>query len=95
MVEHEYFHDTRVDYAVLEHWIEAGWVTPEPNAAGRRLSDADLARARLIRDLKDMGVNDESMPIVLDLVDQLHGVRCVLRELLSTMKAQWQGREGG
>jgi chaperone modulatory protein CbpM len=42
----------------------------------------------LIRDLQDLGVNDDGIPIILDLVDQVHGLRYVLRELLSTIKTQ-------
>ena len=75
---------------VLDQWVEAGWVTPHQNT-GQEFSDIDLARARLIRDLQDLGVNDDSMPIILDLIDQLNGLRHVLRELLLTIKARQQG----
>jgi hypothetical protein len=44
---------------------------------------AELKRYRLLAN----GVNDDSMPIVLDLVDQLHGLRYLLRGLLLTFKA--------
>ena len=41
-----------------------------------------LGRARLIHDLKvDFGVNDEGIAIVLHLLDQLHGLRCLLRDI--------------
>jgi chaperone modulatory protein CbpM len=52
----------------------------------------DLARAHFIRDLQALGVNDEGIPIVLDLVDQLHGLRRILRELLAAMKTQQEER---
>jgi chaperone modulatory protein CbpM len=43
----------------------------------------DIARARLIRDLThDLGVNDEGVAIILDLIDQMHGLRHTLREVL-------------
>ena len=49
----------------------------------REFSDIDLARARLIADLRgDLGVNDEAIPVVLDLIDQIHGLRRLVRELL-------------
>jgi chaperone modulatory protein CbpM len=49
------------------------------------LDDEDLARAALIRELLDeMGVNDESVPIILHLIDQLHVLR---RELRARLKA--------
>jgi len=45
-------------------------------------SDMDVARARLIRDLKiDLGVNDEGVDVILHLLDQLHGLRRVLEAL--------------
>jgi hypothetical protein len=38
-----------------------------------------VARAQLIRDLKDdLGVNDEGVGVILNLVDQVHGLRRVL-----------------
>jgi chaperone modulatory protein CbpM len=33
-------------------------------------------------------VNDEGIPVILDLVDQLHGLRRTLRDLLSMIGAQ-------
>jgi chaperone modulatory protein CbpM len=45
-------------------------------------SDIDVARARLIQDLKsDFGVNDEGVDVVLHLMDQLHGLRRALAQL--------------
>jgi chaperone modulatory protein CbpM len=43
---------------------------------------------QLIHDLHDLGVNDDAIPVILDLVDQLHGLRRVLRDVLSTVAAQ-------
>jgi chaperone modulatory protein CbpM len=45
-------------------------------------------RAHLIHDLERLGVNDEGIPVILDLVDQLHGLRRTLRDLLSAIHAQ-------
>jgi chaperone modulatory protein CbpM len=70
---------TSIARATLIEWIEVGWLRPEDTSAGREPSEADRARAQLILDLKSMGVNDEAIPIILDLVDQLHGLRRQLR----------------
>ncbi len=76
----------RVDAEMLEAWIEVGWLVPRRDADDQRFSDVDLARAQLIRDLQqDMGVNDEGVSVVLDLIDQIHGLRRTLRELLSAV----------
>ena len=91
MTSHRIVHHARLNEEVLDQWVEAGWLTPHRNSAGQRFSSVDLARAYLIRDLQDLGVNDDGIPIVLDLVDQVHGLRYALRELLSTIKTQQQG----
>jgi chaperone modulatory protein CbpM len=84
----EFLRAAQVEASALEVWIEAGWVLPRGNAENGPFSEIDLARARLIRDLAELGVNDEGVPIILDLIDQLHGVRRALRDLLSTIAVQ-------
>ncbi len=74
--------------SVVEAWVAAGWLIPETTEGPRRFSEADLARARLIRDLhEDLGVNDEGIAIILDLLDQVHGLRRSLRELSEALSA--------
>jgi chaperone modulatory protein CbpM len=90
MAASEHFRQARLDDALLDQWVEIGWLMAHGNSAGQRFSDVDLARACLIRDLRNLGVNDDGIPIVLDLVDQLHGLRYVLREVLLTIKSQRQ-----
>jgi chaperone modulatory protein CbpM len=69
----------RLDAATLEAWIEAGYLR-------RELSEADLARALLVRDLvEDLGVNEEGVDVVLDLLDQLHEARAALRRVLAVL----------
>jgi chaperone modulatory protein CbpM len=80
----------RIDVQTLEAWTEAGWLAPQRQDERPHYSAVDVARAHLIEDLKHLGINDEGIPVILDLVDQLHGVRRVLRELLSTVQAQQQ-----
>jgi chaperone modulatory protein CbpM len=88
MESHEFILRARIDAKVLNEWVEAGLLAPHQNSTAQRFSEVDLARAQLIRDLQNLGVNDEGIPIVLDLVDQLHGVRRALRELLSRIHSQ-------
>jgi chaperone modulatory protein CbpM len=88
MTSHRIVHHARLNEEVLGQWVEAGWLVPHRESTGQRFSSVDLARAYLIRDLQDLGVNDDGIPIILDLVDQVHGLRYVLRELLSTIKTQ-------
>lgn len=88
MATHEFFQGARLDDATLARWVEAGWLIRHGDATGQPFSDIDIARAQLIRDLQDLGANDDSIPIILDLVDQLHGLRHLLRDLLRAVKAQ-------
>ena len=71
-----------LDVGTLQLWIEEGWLLPR-RAPDLAFSEGDVARAQLILDLKrEMGVNDEGIGIILSLVDQMHGLRRVLRELM-------------
>jgi chaperone modulatory protein CbpM len=88
MKAREFALQARINAQTLDAWLEAGWLTPHRTDKGTHYSEIDLARAHLIEDLKDLGINDEGVPVILDLVDQLHGLRRVLRELLLTIKAQ-------
>jgi chaperone modulatory protein CbpM len=86
----EFLLRARINAKVLDEWVEAGWLIPDQIDTGRRYSEVDLARAHLIRDLRDLGINDEGIPVILDLIDQIYGLRRMLRGLLSTIKAQQQ-----
>ena len=87
MVEsHEFLLRARLDAASLDAWIEAGWLAPRRAGPERAFSELDLARVRLVRDLREgMGVNDEGVAIVLDLLDQVHGLRQALRRAGSAL----------
>jgi chaperone modulatory protein CbpM len=84
----EFLLAARLEAHTVDTWVEAGWLLPRSSEDAERFSDMDLARAQLIRDLAGLGVNDEGIPVVLDLVDQLHGVRRTLRDLLIAIHAQ-------
>ena len=70
----------RVDQRFVAHCLRAEWIqlaSPEVP----ELDEADVARLRLILDLKEgFGVNDEAVPVILHLVDQLHALHGYLRE---------------
>ncbi len=83
MEEKEFLQTTRLDRATMEIWIEEAWLAPREIPGGRIFSDIDVARARLILDLKqDMGVNDQGVGVILHLLDQMHGLRRAMAELL-------------
>jgi chaperone modulatory protein CbpM len=79
----------QIDVAVLDVWIEEGWLLPQAATGERQFRDADVARGQLILDLtRNMGVNDAGVDIVMDLIDQLHGVRGTMRRLLTAIEQQ-------
>jgi chaperone modulatory protein CbpM len=79
MSKQEFLTFSGLEGETLQFWLERQWIIPEETSAGASFSDRDVARARLIRDLKgDFGVNDEGVDVVLHLMDQLHGLRQVL-----------------
>jgi chaperone modulatory protein CbpM len=84
-----FLREARVGPEVLTAWIEAGWLMPRHSFGGEEFAPVDLARARFVGDLRDdIGVNDEAVTVVLNLVDQIHGLRRVLRSLLASLSAQ-------
>ena len=83
MKAHEIAARLRIESTVLTRWVDAGWLVPSDSDSDQHFSEIDLARAHLIRDLRSLGANDESIPIILDLVDQLHGVRRLLQDVLA------------
>jgi chaperone modulatory protein CbpM len=84
----EFLRHEHLDAAVVRTWVAAGWLSPRRPGDDNGFSEVDLARAQFICDLQRMGVNDDGIPIILDLVDQLHGLRRALREALAAVNAQ-------
>ena len=76
---------TRVDRLTetrLALCVSQSWVRPLSGDAGPIFDGVDVARLQLIVELaEDMAVNDDAMPIILSLVDQLHALRSRLRAL--------------
>jgi chaperone modulatory protein CbpM len=76
-----------LDQGTLETWIAEEWLIPTPTPDEPAFTDADLARAALIRDLKhDMDVNDPGIGVILNLVDQVHGLRRTLGDVLAVIR---------
>ncbi len=78
-----------VGLAELRVWCEAGWVAPALGEAGPVFDEVDLARIRLVVELRDdLALDEEAIPVVLSLVDQLYGVRRELRALARAVDQQ-------
>ena len=66
----------QIEVEVLEFWLDQKWLAPADGGVEPQFTDADIARAQLIRELKGgLGVNDPGIDVILHLLDQLHGFR--------------------
>ena len=87
ITEREFLERARLDCATLTIWIEEEWIVPGRTKRELAFTEMDLARANLIRDLKDkMGVNDEGLDVILHLLDQMHGLRRALAHALNSTR---------
>ncbi len=67
-------------------WIERRWVLPLQQDGEFIFSETDVARVRMIVELRrDLAIDDEAMGVVLDLLDKLYGVRRQMRDLLAAV----------
>ena len=80
----------RVDRVELTHWVELGWVQPQAETGAEPVfSDLDVARVCLICDLRrDLAVEEETMPLVLSLLDQLYALRRQMKVLTGAVQRQ-------
>ena len=75
--------------AELVRWVECGWVLPAHDAGGWVFEEIDVARVRLIHDLRHtMAVDEAALPLVLSLLDQVYELRGRLRAVLRAVEAQ-------
>lgn len=67
----------------LTGWIERRWVLPIRTGGDLAFDEVDRARIRMILEFhRDLAIDDEAMPVVLDLLDRLHAVHAQLRSVL-------------
>ena len=78
-----------LDRIELMRWVENRWVLPERR--GRRLvfREVDVARVELILEIRrEWALDDEAMPLVLGLLDQVYDLRRQLRRLVDAVASQ-------
>ncbi|PWJ14992.1 MerR family transcriptional regulator [Jannaschia seohaensis] len=79
----------RVTLRELRFWVREGWVRPAHASTGPVFDEIDIARVRLLCDLrKEMAVPNDAVPVVLTLIDHLHRVRRDLRHLTEALEEQ-------
>jgi chaperone modulatory protein CbpM len=73
----------------LVRWVENRWVLPERRAETWVFHEVDVARVELIFEIRrDFAIDDEAMPVVLSLLDQVYGLRRQMRRLCDAVAAQ-------
>jgi len=79
----------RLSLRELRLWVREGWVRPAQSERGPVFDEIDVARLRLLCDLrKDMALPTDAVPVVLILIDQLHRTRRDLRRLAEALNEQ-------
>jgi chaperone modulatory protein CbpM len=75
-----------LDAAELRRWIEERWVCPESSGSGYLFRDVDVARVRLILELRrELLIDEEAMPVVLRLLDQVYALRRRLKAMRAAL----------
>ena len=73
----------------LHKWIRLGWVRPERREGAAFFHDVDIARVRLLNELEHtLEFDDDTVPLVLSLLDQVYDLRNELRCLTLAVEEQ-------
>ncbi|MGI3211806.1 hypothetical protein ACROSR_11890 [Roseovarius tibetensis] len=79
----------RVNLQELRLWVQQGWVRPADSPDGPIFDELDVARIRLLCDLrKEMSLPNDALPVVLNLIDRLHQTRRELGALARALDEQ-------
>ena len=79
-----------LDARELDAWIEQHWVQPEHGLDdGPVFREIDIARVHMIYDLRRrLDVHEETMPLVLSLLDQVYELRRNLKAVTRALDDQ-------
>jgi chaperone modulatory protein CbpM len=73
----------------VHSWIEAGWVQAQGAPERYLFGEMDVARVRLIVELRyELHVEEDTLPLVLSLLDQVYGLRRQLSSLADAVNRQ-------
>jgi chaperone modulatory protein CbpM len=82
-------HFSGLDRCELLRWVENRWVLPEQQGGGWVFQEVDIARVELILEIRrEWALDDDAMPLVLGLLDQVYGLRRELRRLCVALERQ-------
>jgi chaperone modulatory protein CbpM len=77
----------------LVRWVENRWILPQETSreTGERwvFHEVDVARVELILEIRrEHAIDDEAMPLVLGLLDQVYSLRRQMRRLCDALERQ-------
>ena len=73
----------------LDSWIAEGWVRPERSGGTWSFAEVDIARVELILEIRrEFAIDEEGLPLVLGLLDQVYSLRRQMRLLCDVLAAQ-------
>ena len=73
----------------LMRWVENRWVLPECRDQTWIFHEVDVARVELILEIREeFAIDEEALPLVLGLLDQVYDLRRQLRRMCDALAAQ-------
>jgi chaperone modulatory protein CbpM len=73
----------------LVQWVENRWVLPERQDRTWIFHEVDVARVELILEIRnEFAIEDETLPLVLSLLDQVYDLRRQLGRLCDALAVQ-------
>jgi chaperone modulatory protein CbpM len=78
-----------LDHRELMRWVENRWVLPERQERTWIFHEVDVARVELILEIRqEFAIDEEALPLVLGLLDQVYDLRRQLRRVCDALAAQ-------
>ena len=76
-----------LDGRLIADWVARGWVQVEgASPAEWMFTEIEIARLHLLRDLRvDLALDEETLPLVLSLLDQVYALRRTLRSVMEVV----------
>ena len=78
-----------LDRRDVVRWVENRWVLPERRDHTWLFHEVDVARVELILEIRqEFAIDEEALPVVLGLLDQVYELRRQLRRMCDALAAQ-------
>jgi len=86
-------HFAELEAGELSRWVENRWIVPEADGGQENerwvFHEVDVARIELILDIRrEFALDEETMSLVLGLLDQVYSLRRQMRRLCHALETQ-------